>query len=50
MTSSYKEVITDMNRAYNELNILLSQELKNEFGLTAQQENMIIYINLNKNT
>ncbi|WP_243526710.1 MarR family winged helix-turn-helix transcriptional regulator [Bacillus pseudomycoides] len=50
MTSSYKEVITEMNRAYNELNILLSQELKSEFGLTGQQENMIFYIHLNKNT
>ncbi|MGR3779030.1 MarR family winged helix-turn-helix transcriptional regulator [Bacillus paramycoides] len=50
MTSSYKGVITEMNRAYNELNILLSQELKTEFGLTGQQENMIFYINLNKNT
>ncbi|MED0979854.1 MarR family winged helix-turn-helix transcriptional regulator [Bacillus paramycoides] len=50
MTSSYKGVITEMNRAYNELNILLSQELKTEFGLTGQQENMIFYINLNENT
>ncbi|NWK72250.1 winged helix-turn-helix transcriptional regulator [Bacillus paramycoides] len=50
MTSSYKGVITEMNRAYNELNILLSQELKTEFGLTGQQENMIFYINLNQNT
>lgn len=50
MTSSYKRVITEMNRAYNELNLLLSQELKAEFGLTGQQENLIYYIHLNKNT
>ncbi|MBO1627076.1 MarR family transcriptional regulator [Bacillus cereus] len=50
MTRSYKEVINEMNRAYNEFYILLSQELKDEFGLTGQQESMIFYINLNKNT
>lgn len=50
MTKSYKEVINEMNRAYNEFYILLSQELKDEFGLTGQQESMIFYINSNKNT
>lgn len=50
MTRSYKEVINEMNRAYNEFYILLSQELKDEFGLTGQQESMIFYINSNKNT
>ncbi|MDZ5607942.1 MarR family winged helix-turn-helix transcriptional regulator [Bacillus pseudomycoides] len=50
MTRSYKEVINEMNRAYNEFYILLSQELKDEFGLTGQQESMLFYINLNKNT
>ncbi|MFD3447142.1 MarR family winged helix-turn-helix transcriptional regulator [Microbacteriaceae bacterium 4G12] len=50
MTRSYKEVINEMNRAYNDFYILLSQELKDEFGLTGQQESMIFYINSNKNT
>ncbi|MGE7883717.1 MarR family winged helix-turn-helix transcriptional regulator [Bacillus sp. NPDC094077] len=50
MTRSYKEVINEMNRAYNEFYILLFQELKDEFGLTGQQENMLFHINLNENT
>ncbi|HDX9578917.1 MarR family winged helix-turn-helix transcriptional regulator [Bacillus cytotoxicus] len=50
MTKSYKEVINEMNQAYNEFYILLSHELKDEFGLTGQQESMIFYINLNKDT
>ena len=39
-----------MNRAYNEFYILLFQELKDEFGLTGQQESMLFHINLNENT
>ncbi|PFX98366.1 MarR family transcriptional regulator [Bacillus mycoides] len=50
MTRSYKEVINEMNRAYNDFYILLFQELKDEFGLTGQQESMLFYINLNENT
>ncbi|MES5895546.1 MULTISPECIES: MarR family winged helix-turn-helix transcriptional regulator [Bacillus cereus group] len=50
MTRSYKEVINEMNRAYNEFYILLFQELKDEFGLTGQQESMLFHINLNENT
>ena len=50
VTKSYKEVINEMNQAYSEFNILLSQEFKDEFGLTGQQENMIFYIHLNENT
>ena len=47
MTRTYKEVINEMNRAYNEFYILLFQELKDEFGLTGQQESMLFHINLN---
>ncbi|MCU5096447.1 MULTISPECIES: MarR family winged helix-turn-helix transcriptional regulator [Bacillus] len=50
MTRSYKEVINEMNRAYNEFYILLFQDLKDEFGLTGQQESMLFHINLNENT
>lgn len=50
MTRSYKEVINEMNRAYTELYILLFQDLKDEFGLTGQQESMLFHINLNENT
>ncbi|MDC7973576.1 MULTISPECIES: MarR family winged helix-turn-helix transcriptional regulator [Bacillus] len=50
MTKSYKEVINEMNRAYTELYILLFQDLKDEFGLTGQQESMLFHINLNENT
>ncbi|EEL12884.1 Transcriptional regulator, MarR [Bacillus cereus BDRD-Cer4] len=50
MTRTYKEVINEMNRAYNEFYILLFQELKDEFGLTGQQESMLFHINLNENT
>ncbi|MFK4467505.1 MarR family winged helix-turn-helix transcriptional regulator [Bacillus sp. RC252] len=50
MTRSYKEVINEMNRAYNDFYILLFQELKDEFGPTGQQESMLFYINLNENT
>ncbi|MBW3492572.1 MarR family winged helix-turn-helix transcriptional regulator [Bacillus sp. FDAARGOS_1420] len=50
MTRSYKEVINEMNRAYNDFYILLFQELKDEFGLTGQQESMLFYINSNENT
>ncbi|PEL19454.1 MarR family winged helix-turn-helix transcriptional regulator [Bacillus wiedmannii] len=50
MTKSYKEVINEMNRAYTELYILLFQDLKDEFGLTGQQESVLFHINLNENT
>ncbi|MES5868036.1 MarR family transcriptional regulator [Bacillus cereus group sp. RP32] len=50
MTRSYKEVINEVNRAYTELYILLFQDLKDEFGLTGQQESMLFHINLNENT
>ena len=50
MTRTYKEIINEMNRAYNEFYILLFQELKDEYGLTGQQENMLFHINLNENT
>ncbi|WP_144508400.1 MarR family winged helix-turn-helix transcriptional regulator [Bacillus mycoides] len=50
MPRSYKEVINEMNRVYNEFYILISQQLKYEFGLTGQQESMLFYINLNENT
>ena len=50
MTRSYKEVINEMNRAYTELYILLFQDLKDEFGLTGQQESMLFHIHLNENT
>ncbi|EJV69693.1 hypothetical protein IEO_00416 [Bacillus wiedmannii] len=50
MNKSYKEVINEMNRAYTELYILLFQDLKDEFGLTGQQESMLFHIHLNENT
>ncbi len=50
MTRTYKEVINEMNRAYTELYILLFQDLKDEFGLTGQQESMLFHIHLNENT
>ncbi|AOY14521.1 MULTISPECIES: MarR family winged helix-turn-helix transcriptional regulator [Bacillus cereus group] len=50
MTRTYKEIINEMNRAYNEFYILLFQELKDEYGLTGQQESMLFHIHLNENT
>ncbi|NIA59317.1 winged helix-turn-helix transcriptional regulator [Bacillus pacificus] len=50
MTRTYKEIINEMNRAYTEFYILLFQDLKDEYGLTGQQESMLFHINLNENT